>query len=279
MPIYEKDYLMEVSLKIEFAQSLDLEKEDGSKNFEKIFRERFPVSAFENNYFEDGEYKGKVWIYQERDKQIQLNDSFLELIYTKGGYKDKEELFEDVNLITEALNENEVEEAKYIGLRFINEIIPKDDGEIENLDEWINPLLINNNLKISDSQLIRGMSKNEYLIDDYFLNFQFGQYNFNYPNSFIIDNFILDYECYIKWEDTRYLNKSVKKMHEIINEFFEKSIGAELRKKYGFDKMNDKLNFKNNTESQYLKDKNKPLVKSNKYKNGKPHIIKKIYTY
>jgi len=230
---YERNYLMEVSLKIEFEEKIKLNQEIADSNFKEILKERFPVAAFEKNLLKDGKDYGKMWIYQKKDKQIQINESSIELVYNEDGYECREELIEDSKLIYEALKRSRIEEAKYIRLRFINEIRPKSE-KIENLEEWINPNLINFNFNCGESKIIRGMSRYEYKIeDDFYLNFQFGQFNENYPLPYIHDNFILDYETYIRYADTRYLDEYVMRMHKIINEFFQESIGNGLKKDMG----------------------------------------------
>lgn len=230
---YENDYLMEVSLRMDFLEEINLNQSIADAHFKPILKERFPTAAFEKDLLKDGEYHGPMWIYQNENKQIQLNPSSLELVYNQDGYNSKEELIDDVKLIEEVLNENEIEETHYLSLRFINEIRPKFE-KIENLSEWINPQLINFDFKSGNSQIIRGMSRFEYKIDDgFFLNFQFGQYNANYPLPYIKDNFILDYEARIKYADTRYLKKYTIKMHQLINKFFQDSIGDGLREDMG----------------------------------------------
>ncbi len=230
---YERNFLTEVSLKIEFEEEIKLNQDTIDKDFKEILKERFPVAAFEKNMLKDGEYHGKMWIFQKRNKQILLNESSIELVYYEDSYNCKEELMEDVRQIYKVLKKNRIDDAKYIKLRFINEIRPK-NGKIENLEEWINPQLINLDFKSENYKIIRAMSRFEYIIDeDFYLYFQFGQFNENYPLPHIYDNFILDYEACIKYADTRYLREEVSKMHGVIKKFFQDSIGDELIKEMG----------------------------------------------
>ncbi|MDO5819626.1 MAG: TIGR04255 family protein [Methanobrevibacter sp.] len=229
---YERNYLTEVSMKIEFEKDPRIIEEDCIKVFKEIFAEEFASTGFEKSIFKNGQFYNNLWVFQKRDKEINLRDSSLELIYDIGAIpKDFNEVINDVTLIREALIENCIGETKYMGLRYINEINPS--IKVEDWNEWINPDLVNLNFKTENSKLIRGMSKYEYEIDNFNINFQFGQYNINYPSPIIHDNFILDYEVYINYEETMYLKKHAREMHEIITEFFEKSIGDKLRENMG----------------------------------------------
>lgn len=224
---YEKNYLTEVSMKINFNRNPRILEDDSIKVFKEIFSKEFTSMAFEKNIFKNGEFYNDLWIFQKHDKEINLTDSSLELLYDINAEKNFKEILNDVELIMEALNESNIEEANYIGLRYINEITPLE--KVEDWNEWINPNLVNLNFKTEKSKLIRGMSRYEYRIDDFFVNIQFGQYNLNYPNDHIRNNFILDYESYVCYEDTRYLKKNIVKMHNIICEFFEESIEYKLK--------------------------------------------------
>ena len=230
---YENDYLMEVSLRMDFLEEINLDQSIADENFRPILKERFPTAAFEKDLLKDGEYHGPMWIYQKINKQIQLNQSSLELVYNEDGYKCKKELFDDVELIYKVLFENEIDELRNYSLRFINEIKPKFE-KIDNLEEWINPQLINFDFKSGDSKIIRGLSRFEYEIEDgFYMNFQFGQCNANYPLPYIKDNFILDFEACMDYAETRHLKKCAIRMHKLINEFFQDSIGDGLREDMG----------------------------------------------
>ena len=229
MSKYKKNYLTRVAVRIEFPEISGITEDESSiETFKEIFEDEFPAIAFENYIIKDYEFIKNVWIFQRRDKEIQLTNSFIELIYDEGRYEGSEELFRDVDLLFEALNENEIEDAIYMGLRYVNEITPKE--KVKDWSEWIDSDLLNFNFKPDNSDFIRGLSKYEYRIDKYFLSMQYGQYNLSYPSTHIQDDFILDYEAYVTSDDTRYLRKYVRKMHEIIIDFFETSIRDGFRK-------------------------------------------------
>lgn len=203
----KEDCLLDISLKMEFYEEIDLEQ-IAEEGFNPILKERFPRISF----------KKGIWIYQNKNKEIRLDKSSLELAYNKFGY-DYQELIEDVKLIAEALNESEIEDTNYLSLRFIYSL-PKTE---RNEKLYASQEMFN--LDSSEGEMLRWMSKFEYEIDeDLQLYFQFGLCNRSYEYPKLEDSFILDYEARIDYADTRYLKKYTVKMHEMINRFFQESI-------------------------------------------------------
>ena len=78
---------------------------------------------------------------------------------------------------------------------------------------------------------MRALTQSEYQIRGYNLDFTYGQFNLNYPNIEIKNDFVLDYDCYTSsLTDSRDLIKIFEEMHDIIKLLFKESIGKELFK-------------------------------------------------
>lgn len=134
------------------------------------------------------------------------------------------------------------EELKRLGLRYVNSIKLKEGNPFE-LNGYIAPHLtqsINfldnidtNNLSRNVGQMVFNKSD-----PDYYLNFLYGWPNSEFPNRIAKKEFVLDYDCYT--ESNIKINEAFKyidNFHVEIKRMFVKSIGDELRKKIGEDRL------------------------------------------
>lgn len=243
--IYPNNFLKEVIFRIDFHPISELMGEKGTpETIQEFITKSFPqLETHEQNnvtfvpdnqeiFKEASIDKNKIWEYKQNDeKKLELTPSSLVLVYNGEYYSSHKEILNDMSLILDGLKACSVKSTSALGLRYINEIIPK---EKKDWNKWIDPNLHNFNAVLQEDGLIRSISKIEYKIDDYFLSFQFGQFNLNYPSTTIKDDFVLDYDCYThSVDDINNLEDNFKNMNKIIRDFFEKSICEDLRKEMG----------------------------------------------
>ena len=78
---------------------------------------------------------------------------------------------------------------------------------------------------------MRALTQSEYQIRGYNLDFTYGQFNLNYPNTEIKNDFVLDYDCYTSsLTDIDDLIKIFEEMHDVIKLLFNDSIKNKLLK-------------------------------------------------
>ena len=239
---FKKHYLQEIIFKVDFRNIGELlGMESNPDKFVNIIKKEFPkvkgiaqqnkveISA-ENPEIENIE-QNNIWAYTTADdsKFIELSMNHIAISYDGTKYKSHYELIEDIKLIINALKCYDVHTVNKIGLRYINEVSP--EVEMINWDDWINPKLHNFNSINNELKLMRVLTQSEYQIRGYNLDFTYGQFNLNYPNIEIKNDFVLDYDCYTSsLTDSGDLIKIFEEMHDIIKLLFNESIGKELFK-------------------------------------------------
>lgn len=235
----DENFLREIIVRLEFHSVPKLLGENGDdSNFENIIKSEFPnINTHEQNFAEfdlndeatiKNQGKNKIWVYEKENiKKLHLEHSSVTLSYNGELFNNPNGLFNDIDLIINALKELSVENITLIALRYINEITPK--SKIENWDKWINPELHNFKFEPQNSKIIRSMNRADYRIDEYNLIFQYGQFNLNYPSTVVKDDFVLDYECsYNNIESINDVKDHVLNMDKIIHKFYNESVGELL---------------------------------------------------
>ena len=236
---FKNHYLQEIIFKVDFRNIGELLGRGANPDkFVNIIKSEFPKSkaiaqqnnveiSVENPEIENIE-QNNMWAYTTDDdsKFIELSMNHIAISYDGTKYK-SQGLIEDIKLIIDALKEYGVHTVNKCGLRYINEIAP--ENEVSNWDDWINPKLHNFNPINTELKLMRALTQSEYQIRGYNLDFTYGQFNLNYPNTEIKNDFVLDYDCYTSsLTDCDKLIEIFEEMHDIIKLLFKDSIGKEL---------------------------------------------------
>lgn len=114
------------------------------------------------------------------------------------------------------------------GLRYINQIIIN-EGDPFDLAELIKePLICSLNFIQNRSELSRSVGVMELNKSDYYVKFQYGWFNSEFPNPIAKKEFVLDYDCYSKNEiDISSINGQINILHDEIKNLFEQSINKE----------------------------------------------------
>lgn len=121
-----------------------------------------------------------------------------------------------------------------IGLRYINQIII-DDGDPFDWTKLIKePLICSLNFIKDRSELSRSVGVMELNKSDYYVRFQYGWFNSEYPNPIAKKEFLLDYDCYSKSEtDISSIAGQIYILHEEIKNLFDQSTYTENLQVYG----------------------------------------------
>lgn len=248
--VYTRNFLEEVVFQVRYSPILELittEKGVASK-FQKIVSKEFPDVKcthnkkvnFKINAITGESVGGKfnedflIWEFSNNYKKVKLSGDELILSYSKGNYSSFDELCHDVELILTALKEYMEPKINSIGLRYINRIncIDTDDE----LKEYINPKLVVN--EIFNNDILQSLCRLEFKIDKYFLAFQYGQFNPEYPNINGKKEFILDYDCILRSVKIDDILSNLESMNNIIVNKFEDCIQDKLRNYMGVNNAN-----------------------------------------
>jgi uncharacterized protein (TIGR04255 family) len=121
-----------------------------------------------------------------------------------------------------------------IGLRYINQIII-DDGDPFDWTKLIKePLICSLNFIKDRSELSRSVGVMELNKSDYYVRFQYGWFNSEFPNPIAKKEFLLDYDCYSKNEtDISSIIGQIYILHEEIKNLFDQSTYTENLQVYG----------------------------------------------
>lgn len=221
---FKKNYIEEVLFRVDFISIPELTKISVVPDkFIEIIKDDFKIL--------DETMEPNLWAYYSENysKRIELTPSSIVLSYDGDFYETHKIILEDIEILLKILNEYNVLTVNRVGLRYVNEIKPT--KKILNWNDWVNQKL-HNFYSVDDKlKLMRSLTQSEFKIDEYILNFTYGQFNSNYPNTKIVNNFVMDYDCYTSsLTDTLSIKSTFKEIHNIIKSTFSKSIEKSLIK-------------------------------------------------
>lgn len=244
-PKYQKNSLTKVILNLKFPQILGLNENNPPSEFQRKIMKQFPYvheKRGENVSFEFHPNKPVInrepkikWEFKSKNnlRTVSIDEESLIIEFSK--YTVFEEFYEVAKFIFEQFTEIYNTGIFRIGLRYINEIREK-KGNPRDWKDIINPSLISISEDFLDPEdkLVRSMHVLELKEDDYHFRFQFGMFNSNYPSRLTKKEFVLDYDC-ISTEDLEKeaVFNTIEKFHEIIDEWFNRSIGPKQKEKMG----------------------------------------------
>lgn len=236
------DFLKNVILKLDFLGELNLTKKFVD-NMKRIVSNDFPE-------FEPREQislevmikvdKSEKTTKEKRSKTYRFSDTITNNSLTLerdaiifdmnkyNGYKDFRKIIQKVIQTVET--ENPSAKLSRTGLRYINQLII-DEGNPFDWNEFVKePLTSSLEFIENRNELSRLMGIIELNISDYFIRFQYGWYNSEFPNPIAKKEFALDYDCYSKNEiDISEVLSQIDTYHTAIKDLFEysKEIGLQ----------------------------------------------------
>lgn len=239
MTRYTKTPLKQVILRLDFDQI----KLDSLSSVTELIKEHFPNYSFSGknwnlfNFETDSTWTPSTKIekvftpehtYFDSTIKNSLKISDRSIILDYSSYVDHDNLFIHTNLIKTILSSLNINLISRLWLRYIN--------EIENL--WTNNYINNEllwNSRFSESTWLkfsRIMTNSVFRLDDHTLEFNNWFWNFSFPAVLTEYNYILDYDCvsiYPINSNEQDIMFEVKKYHDTVINFFEKSITDEYR--------------------------------------------------
>lgn len=244
---YEKDFLDQVIVRIDFAAPIEIARSGPPKSVTKAVTKAFPVPEPKKLVIQNvqvspketqvtSEEKHEWWYHSnDRRKLIRVTDASLTLEYKRGKHKDFDALCRDflpvVNAMYDAFDGLQV---RRLGLRYVNKIeitegTPTEWGKYLDAD-----LLAAFGLADDKKTVSRTMHWLEFNYGDTNLRFQYGMPNPDYPAPIRQKLFTLDYDAYCTiLLDRDDLDNYLTQLHDKISPAFEQVIKGALRKKMG----------------------------------------------
>lgn len=220
---YSKNNLNDVIFHIKFSplSKLSSNEKDAILEFQREVENEFPNIEFEKKrrpkynvdrtgkLGEDRNRKHSTWILSNENKQIRISDGELRLIHDGEIYNSFRGFMKDVDLVINGLDEYDLKNVEFIGLRYINQF----EIESENLiDEYFNPSLHLRKDEFSEEEFVESLTKTNLIIDEYDLILTYGRFNPDYPNRSSQKDVILDYDCVYEYdEESDYIPINLKK--------------------------------------------------------------------
>ncbi|MEA3282604.1 MAG: TIGR04255 family protein [Euryarchaeota archaeon] len=157
------------------------------------------------------------------------------IIFDLKKYNSYEELKGLVHKVIPNLGEqNQYIKVSKIGLRYINQIIIGEGNPFDWTELIKEPLMCSLGFIEDRNELSRSVGVIEINKSDYYVKFQYGWFNSEFPNPIAKKEFLLDYDCYSKNEtDISFIFSQIEILHEEIKELFERSTYIENLQTYG----------------------------------------------
>lgn len=171
------------------------------------------------------EKKVKVYSFLNESENNSITLEPEAIVFEISDYTNYEEFR---SYIQKAIAEFEKEDSSIkvsrIGLRYINQIIINEGNPFELNTLIKEPLICAINFIDQREELSRLMGVIELNKSDYFIKFQYGWFNSEFPNPIAKKEFLLDYDCYSNYEtDLSSILNIVETYHTAIKELFDYS--------------------------------------------------------
>ena len=230
------DFLKNVILKLDFLGELKLTRQFVD-NMKRIVSNDFPefepqeqvslqvMIKMDESEKTTKEKRSKSYRFSDTTTNNSLTlerDAIIFDMKKYNGYEDFRKIIQKVIQTVET--ENPSAKLSRTGLRYINQLII-DEGNPFDWNEFVKEPLISSLEFIENrNELSRLMGIIELNISDYFIRFQYGWYNSEFPNPIAKKEFALDYDCYSKNEiDISEVLSQIDTYHTAIKDLFEYS--------------------------------------------------------
>lgn len=224
--IFKMDFLGEIKLSAQFVDNIRRIVSNDFPEFEPQEQVSLQVMVKTDESEKiTKEKRSKVFRFYHSTTNNSLTlegDAIIFDMKTYNSYEDFRNIVK--NVIQNVETENQSAKLSRTGLRYINQLI-LDEGNPFDWNELIKEPLISS-LEFIDNrnELARLMGVIELNRSDYFIRFQYGWYNSEFPNPIAKKEFALDYDCYSKNEiDISEVLSQIDIYHTAIKELFEYS--------------------------------------------------------
>lgn len=242
MPRYNKNFITEAILRIDFAAPIVELTSAVNEELDRFILRFFPQKESKNSFSEEliinpnsnvvdrKKTEFKEWNYyaNDKNKRLCLTRDFVFISFKQ--YISYEDFTENFLEILKKLSRTYVEFAcKRFGMRYINNI--RTEGNATDWNEYINDSMTSVfNIKPENSYFTRVFQIMEYSNQDIKTKFQFGMHNPDYPAIIRQKVFVLDMDSYkvgrMSMED---IEEVTSETHQLIESLFEMSIKKPLR--------------------------------------------------
>jgi uncharacterized protein (TIGR04255 family) len=238
---YERNYLTEVIVRVDFVGAVAQVVEDLSKPVLKAALAEFPIDEPRPVFTQEFQVKESKlltrrhesthWNFfsRNRDKQLTITPDALYISYKQ--YEKYEVLRSDfLSIINPFFESFDDAQPSRLGLRFINQF----DFQAENPLDWhdyISERLLGFlDYSVEGAIPTRLFHNLEFAYDDFNLRFNFGIHNPDYPAPIKRRQFILDYDAYFKGLlESADLSNNLDAYHNAIQTVFESNITETTR--------------------------------------------------
>ena len=244
--VYSKSPLTEISLELKFANFYNI-KENIPKFYDEI-KENFKYNTVNmepklsiNITNQNGEIKTthepSSWVFHETEDInespliVELGNDYclLDFRVYLGEYLGFDEFKKYIDLMINAISIFNIKEFNSIGLRYINNIKCSKGNPLK-WESIISSKLLLQDLLGEYESPSRLMSQFTFEKNNFFINFQFGIFNTEFPNPIARKEFILDLDCICNDEtNISEIDDLVIEMHETISSLFEEMILEEYK--------------------------------------------------
>jgi uncharacterized protein (TIGR04255 family) len=169
------------------------------------------------------------WNYDGNPIQVKINSQWLQVITSE--YTNFNNFHPVICKILCEVEKKYLPAFNRIAFRYINNINFK-DGSTFDFKEYIDDALTEFSLKFKSDNLKRSMGSVEMKDDETNITtkFNFGFFNRNYPNSIFQREFVLDYDSFTFYDQTKdKIEDVLQKLRLSVNNLFERSIKEGLR--------------------------------------------------
>lgn len=244
LPDGSHNFLKDVILRVDFLGEIKLSQQ-AIDSFKRIVSGEFPELemreriSMEMNMDQTQrtirEKRAKVYFFHNTatNNSITLESDAIILDIRK--YNNYDEFRRLVQRVIQSLEtENPSGRVSRIGLRYINQITLDEGHPLDWTGLIKDPLLSSINFVERQNELSRSIGIIELNKSEYFIKFQYGWFNSEYPNPIAKKEFSLDYDCYSKTErEISSVLGQVDIYHTAIKELFRCSISESLERMIG----------------------------------------------
>ncbi len=242
---YKKNFLSEVIARVDLISPIEIFEKSLPSDITGIIRPLFPVPEprkvidFPLQVSSNGEQIKKTkkkaehmeWRFHGKDEEKTLTITPASIFIQYRAYKTFEKLRDDfLRIVSVVFEKYKDAQGKRLGLRYINDVVLKEDKPLEWGDYLNNNLLCSFQFYKTSGIPSRIFNNIELNFDDFNLRYQFGMHNPDYPAPIKLKSFILDLDAYCQgFQDLDEIKENLDKYHNKIQEIFESSITDELR--------------------------------------------------
>lgn len=239
--IMPSNFLKQVILRLDFLGEIKLSQQIVD-TIRRVISDRLPEfkpqekvlyeMTFEKVQRITKEKRAKAFFFHNNTTNSSLSLDSDSITFDIKDYTTYEDFRDFVQRVIQNLGaENSSAKTSKIGLRYINQIIFNEGNPFDWAGLIRDPLTSNLNFIERQNELSRSIGIIELNRSEYFIKFQYGWFNSEYPNPIAKKEFALDYDCYSKNEtDLSFVLNQVDTYHTVIKELFEYSTLENLKR-------------------------------------------------